>query len=474
MNGPLPPGQGRFHADDLAADTEDSPCWYFLSYSEQDELRSRVQQFHHDIQSEVRGLLGKDHPGAGFMDVEDIEPSERWRPRIWNSARRAHCMIALYSASYFGSDWCGREWAVFVERIRRQERQGGRARHLIGLVWRRGPKPWPDGVDEYQYVSQAFGSMYEKHGLFHVVPAEGPAGGDYWELVREVALEVARAVTRPEIPAISADAARTVVPLFGQSVLRPVDIVVSHADAEADAAWGRWMTYHLGRAGYDVAAHVLSPDSRDTVHVMRNSLRRARKVIVVLSEQYLSTGDMTDTVLDEALSDGSSDWHRLFPIVLHPGLERPLPSRLRQISDVRIGGPDEVASREVLLRVASAPLQKSERRPVYPGLPSTAAHPVFPGEGTLPLRTVVDALGQAISLREPSVRGVWLAETGLDVSSLHLSLPLRPLLFEIARACREQTGGYERLSDALDRIEPHSPASRALRRAVEPTVPPAE
>ncbi len=464
MTGPVPPGRGRLSPAAAANGQEDDACWYFLSYSEDREFRGQVERFHHNLESEVRGLLG-DTPGGGFMDAVDIEPGERWRPLIWNTARRTACMIALYSPRYFGSDWCGREWAVFVDRMRRHVRQGGRARHLIILIWRRGRTPWPEGADEFQHLTWKFGSMYEERGLFHVVPEEGPPDREYRDIVYEVAQKVADAVLDPEIPPISAEDAQAVAPLFGRRALRTVDVVVSYADTESDTAWGHWMMSQLRAAGYTVDPHVLSPDSGDTVHVIRNSLRRARKVIVALSQHYLTTGDMTGTVLDEAISDGSSDWQRLFPVVL-PGPRQVLPDRIQEFCDVHIGGPDEAAARETLLRVAAAPSRETRRQPAYPGQPDTATQPAYPGGSMPAVRDLVDELRKATSVRQPSVRGVWLAETGLDLSSLNLSFPLRPLLFEIARICRHQTGGYQRLADALEILEPHSPASRAVRGVV--------
>ncbi|KOU76805.1 hypothetical protein ADK57_04745 [Streptomyces sp. MMG1533] len=198
----------------------------------------------------------------------------------------------------------------------------------------------------------------------------------------------------------------------------------------------------------------------------------ARKVIIALSDHYLATGDMTDAVLDAALSDGSSDWQRFFPVVLLPGPQGALPGRIREMCDVHIGGRDEEASRETLLRVAAAPSRETRRRPEYPGLPGTAAHPAYPGTSTPAVRDLVDALEKTISVREPSVRSVWLAETRLDTSSLNPSLPTRVLLFEIARICRHQTGGYERLADALESIEAHSVAAREVRRVVTGMMPP--
>ncbi|NNN36926.1 toll/interleukin-1 receptor domain-containing protein [Streptomyces sp. S3(2020)] len=464
MSAPLPPESGSRYPGAPAANPENDFCWYFLSYSEQRDLRSRVERFHRDLQSEVHGLLGRNGPG-GFMDVEDIETSERWRPRIWNSARQVPCMVVLYSVDYFGSDWCGREWAVFVERIRRRETQGGKARHLIALVWRRGPKPWPSGADDFQYFTWKTGSMYEDHGLFHVVPPDGAAAGEeYWAIVRAVALMIANAVVHPEIPAISEEEARTVVPLFGERALRPVDIVVSYAEPDSD--WGSWMAHQLRSARYTVDTHVLSERSSATVHVIRNSLQRARKVIVALSEHYLATGDMNDAALDEALSDESSDWQRLFPVVLPPGLDRSLPARIRELSAVRIGGRDAAAARETLLRVANAPGREAQRPPAFPGLPDPAPGPGRPGGGPTGLSGLVDALEKAVSVKEASVRGAWLAKTGLDLGSVNPSFPLRPLLFEIARVCRAQTGSYERLADALEKLEPNSAAARAVRDAL--------
>ncbi|MCX5330782.1 TIR domain-containing protein [Streptomyces sp. NBC_00140] len=332
---------------------------------------------------------------------------------------------------------------------------------------------WPFGVDDYQYIRGTADGVYQERGLAHLVPPDGePAGKECSDILYAVATEIANAVVHPKIPAIPAEDARTVVPLFGRRMLRPVDIVVSYADVGRDERMGQWMTHCLRSEGHTVDEHVLSPTSNGTVNVLRNSLRRAGKVIVVLSEHYLATGDMNDATLDEALSDESSDWRRLFPIVLLPGPQRPLPTRLHEITEVHIGGPDEAASKQTLLRLASAPERAAQRAPAYPGLPDAVEQPAFPGVAAPTVNDLVEALREAVSVKEPSLRRVWLTETGLDVGSLNLSFPLRTLLFEIARICREQTGGYERLAQALEKLEPRSPASHAVRGALTGMAPP--
>lgn len=448
----------------------DSPYWFFTSYSELPEKHSYVERFHQDVEDEVRAQLGKQTPGGAFLDLRSIDPGNRWRFRIQNGVCTARTMLVLYCASYFQSEWCAREWTVFAERRRRHREGGGPDEHLIGVAWRRGPMSWPEVADDDQHLRQEFGPTYAEYGLFHLVPEERkPGSNEYKSIVRKVATRLAATIYQGgDLPQVSLVEARGLTPLFGPDRLRPVDVVISYTDVELDSAWGAWATEQLELAGYSVDAEVISAADNGTVDRVRQSLRRAKKVLVLVSDTFFSCGDMTGAALDTALSDGSSDWQRLIPVFVDTPVEGTNPAAFRQFSDPPLGELDEEAATEVLLRAAQALARYSQQPPaqraVFPRKPAAGA----PVNAMQKVDSLVNALKNADSVSDPMIRPIWITRTGIDVGSLDVArIPLRPLLYALTDLCADQTGGYTALADALDALDPGSPAGHRVRQAVE-------
>lgn len=452
-----------------------TPHWFFTSYSEMHEKQPYVERFHRDVESEVRGLLGHKTLGGAFVDLQSIPPGARWRFRIQEGVCTAKTMLALYCASYFDSEWCAREWTVFQERRRRHRDEGGTGEHLIGVAWRRGPRTWPEVIGEDQLLGQEFGSVYDKHGLFHLVPdGNAPGCAEYKAIVRDIAERLATAIhAGTDLPGLSLTDARQLPSLFGPDELTTVDIVISYVDE--DAQWAGWAADQLDLEGHTVALESVSEFENGAVDRVRHALRRADRVLLFVSGAYFACGDMDRSTLDTALSDGSSDWERLIPVFVESPEDAALPIAFRRVPRTPLGDLNEREARDIVVRAAKARLGRDRQTPKknapFPGGP-TAASPAAPApDVVVPL---INALLAADSVTDDMIRPIWVAHTGIEVGPLNvMGVPPRPLLFVLVKLCREQKGDYRPLADALDTLEgPDSPAAEQVRRAVERITPP--
>ncbi|MFE4551047.1 TIR domain-containing protein [Streptomyces sp. NPDC056785] len=442
------------------------PHWFFTSYSEGRNRFPLVKRFHDDVEEEVRGILGKQEPGSGFLDFKSIKPGEFEENRlVENGVCTASAMLALYSPSFFGSPWCPVEWTVFATRVRRYRDSGGVIPCLIGLTWQRGraQDEWPDVVTEFQYVRRAADTKYEQYGLIQIVPRrpQDPESWEYREIVLEVAGLIAEAL-KAAVPRITVEEAEKLRPLFGSQSALPVDFVLAYA--KQDERWGEWALVHLKAHNHRVDVLPLAHVGHGQFDRLRRALRREGKVVVLVSRDALASGGMTKAVLDAAYADPAqaSDLTRLVPIFIEEMPEENVPVGFRPfLGNALHGISDPDAVEEILVGVAEAPVRDltalSEEEPAFPSTSVPAS-----------TRTLVDNLSLASSVADPVIRAVWLERIALTPSDHpRPEMPLRPWLFGVLAACMRKYGSYEALADALDDLELGSPEAIQVRRIIE-------
>ncbi|MEU9915889.1 toll/interleukin-1 receptor domain-containing protein [Streptomyces sp. NPDC051001] len=446
-----------------------SPHFFFTSYSELPAKRSYVERFHLDVKEEVEGRLGLRTACDAFLDRLSMKSNDEWRYRIQEGACLTRTMLVLYSPRYFNSDWCAREWTAFTERVRRhREVHGGDGEHRVGVVWRRGPADLPEVVGNGQFLTGDHGSMYEEHGLFHLVPEKDEAPSqEYKDFVRKVGKKLADTLYRGiELPTLTLVEARELTPPFGPNQLRPVDVVVVHADS--DRAWGVWAARELRKEPdiESVDTQAVSASAVGSVDRVRQTLYRAKKVLVLVSRTFFTHGDMSATALDRALSDGSTDWERMVPAFIDPSDIASLPTSFRQFEgEPALRDLDSDAAKALLVRLAHDTARRSGR--------PTGEGAVFPGRKAAghsahaPVARLVNALKGAVSINNSVLRAAWLEDTGLDTGVLDLGMPLDALLFALAELSARQKGSYEPLADALDILESGSAAAEQVRQVVK-------
>lgn len=87
----------------------------FISYKSKSRewlLKVFMPPFQHFLEEEIGSHC------KVFVDWHDIQTGDAWRPRLHQGLAHSHCLIALLLPSYFESDWCTKEFAVFEHRSR--------------------------------------------------------------------------------------------------------------------------------------------------------------------------------------------------------------------------------------------------------------------------------------------------------------------------------------------------------------------
>lgn len=154
-----------------AAQPPNLPLYFFLSYARADSLDDPLlEQFFRDLRAEVRRRSGQpDINSISFFDMTSIQPEQIWSTELRAALSRCRTFVALCSPSYFASEYCGREWGAFVERIdqdRATEIQSGSP--LLPVIWT-PLRQAPEALADLQYDHSSLGEEYAKFGLRYLM-----------------------------------------------------------------------------------------------------------------------------------------------------------------------------------------------------------------------------------------------------------------------------------------------------------------
>src|SRR5258707_12971187 len=137
-----------------------SELFFFLSYARLD-FDPSLERFFDDLQAEVQMLTGRS--AFGFMDSKSIRLADRFESTIADALGRSAVLLARYSPAYFRSDYCGKEWTVFLSRRPTASRPAG----IFPVLW----SPWrmlrdvPEIAALMQHSDPRFPDVYEEQGL---------------------------------------------------------------------------------------------------------------------------------------------------------------------------------------------------------------------------------------------------------------------------------------------------------------------
>jgi FxsC-like protein len=151
------------------------PPYYFLSYARTDgeDNEPLLKRFLADLESEIRGRTGLRDAGKGFRDVTRIDLGSPWPEALGRALQHSRVFLALYSPSFFTSEYCGKEWTAFAQRCRQHAEAGGRRPHLIlPVLWmpvRLSDYPLAPEVAEVHHDREQFGEVYRKEGLRYLL-----------------------------------------------------------------------------------------------------------------------------------------------------------------------------------------------------------------------------------------------------------------------------------------------------------------
>jgi hypothetical protein len=139
--------------DTTGVDAGPPSYFFFTSYARRGD-REDVARFHGALQEELGRKVRRAVNHAGFLDRLSMDGGAHWHAELRRAVRTAPIMIALLSDDYFDSDWCGREFAVFQERIHRATPPDGLPpRCLIPVPWLRRQDSVPPSAAHIQELA---------------------------------------------------------------------------------------------------------------------------------------------------------------------------------------------------------------------------------------------------------------------------------------------------------------------------------
>jgi FxsC-like protein len=172
---------------------------FFLSYA-RGEADVDVQKFYEDLCDQIRQRAGLkiDHQ-VGFLDTQNIQLGDQWPQRLYDALSTSHCFLALCSPRYFLSEFCGKEWRFFSERLDEYEnRTNIRAPALLPIKWFPMSNMHPV-AESIQYSAARLGVAYNEHGLWELIKLQRHHD-NYWKFVIELAKDIVETAQRHPIP----------------------------------------------------------------------------------------------------------------------------------------------------------------------------------------------------------------------------------------------------------------------------------
>jgi hypothetical protein len=177
---------------------------FFVSYAHAAQVRSpsrvkdrdkRFAKFFEDLSENVAELVSL--PAGvepGYMD-RSINSGSRWTHELLEAIGTCQVFVALLSARYFKSKWCGQEWYAFSQRNDAELAQGRSSHHtgMLPVIWA-APLPLkrPSIVSEVQRFAPEMPdsdnfTLYTKEGIFGLLKTDVTVYDSVvWKLAQQI------------------------------------------------------------------------------------------------------------------------------------------------------------------------------------------------------------------------------------------------------------------------------------------------
>jgi FxsC-like protein len=149
--------------------------YLFFSYSRSDKANRFLMQFYKDLAAEVRQKVGT-FPSTSpdseviYLDTEE-PPGGHWEQDLVGHLQSSNALVCVYSPSYFNSDYCGKEFAVFQSRLMASNPQDPPPL-MFPVLWdmnERVRTAIVSNVSGIQYTHAEFPEEYELEGLCYLM-----------------------------------------------------------------------------------------------------------------------------------------------------------------------------------------------------------------------------------------------------------------------------------------------------------------
>ncbi len=239
--------------------------WVFLSYARRDAkgLEGKENPFFERFYKDLASEIGKvaaipasiPEKDIQFYDREDIEIGADWSKTLYDALQSSKVFVCLFSPSYFKSEYCGKEFQVFNERVKKYKAalsQNVREPELIIPVLWENPnrflEPLPEAVSGIQYADKNLGLGYSNIGVSQMLRLQKEV--DYQEFLINLADKIYKeAQFHPMPPEPSIKPLKDVKSAFH---VPPTPAVVAGAVPGAKGPSIAWFIYAAGgKADYN-------------------------------------------------------------------------------------------------------------------------------------------------------------------------------------------------------------------------------
>jgi MinD-like ATPase involved in chromosome partitioning or flagellar assembly len=136
-------------------------------------------------------------PGAVFLDQDEIEVGEDWSQRISEALSQSLTMVALCEPAYYGSEYCGREWAGME--LLAASRFDGEASGILPLMGATGyESPWPGLFQEDAVPRQIALLQGLNRSRVRSRRADVEQSDEFDDLVRQIVARIDRIATQAQ------------------------------------------------------------------------------------------------------------------------------------------------------------------------------------------------------------------------------------------------------------------------------------
>jgi hypothetical protein len=170
---------------------------FLLSYAHSPAAQTDRHEFFDQLSLDVAELVSFP-PGTepGYID-RSIDPGTHWSADLREAVGTCQVFVAMLSARYFQSEWCGKEWYAFSRRqiIGLSHPKPKTQRMMLPVIWA-GPIPsnlFPDAVGKVQRfspdsLSSAMIAAYEREGILGLRKTDHSAyEAVIWKLAQHIA-----------------------------------------------------------------------------------------------------------------------------------------------------------------------------------------------------------------------------------------------------------------------------------------------
>ncbi len=205
---------------------------FFFSYTRGNN-DPYLKKLFDDLSEEVRNLRGLP-AGAetGFFDQRNLELGEDWDAALVDALQSCKVMVAIASPGYFKSEYCGKEWALFRERVQAGMAPGAKPAPLLKpVVW------MPVKIDELPPAVSAgqltFGDPHAIHnarGVRYLLKQIQEQRTAYNDFVESLAKQIVDAADVHPLPALARVPTLAETPsAFARNAAAPAGIAVPTA-----------------------------------------------------------------------------------------------------------------------------------------------------------------------------------------------------------------------------------------------------